>query len=134
MAQTLGYTLNYQTTQSYTAGGTIPVGSACKMDSTAGQVVVCTAATDAFIGIAQQDATSGQTVNLVVGGPAYALLGGSVTPATSVLTPTTDGSLIAWTATGSKAQCAKAFNFSGALTLTSGSLVLVNVLAGNVVD
>ncbi len=64
----------------YTAGGTIVKGHAVKFDSTDASVIEGTANTDKVIGIAQNDASSGQAVEVALqGGGGKAVLGENVT-------------------------------------------------------
>lgn len=53
---------------SFTAGGTIVKGNILKMDSTARTVIKTTAITDFVIGVALNDASSGDQVNVATGG------------------------------------------------------------------
>lgn len=53
---------------SWIAGGTISKGNILKLDTTAGQVVKTTAITDFVIGVALNDASSGDQVNVATGG------------------------------------------------------------------
>lgn len=86
------------------AGGTIAEGAACKLDSTAGQVVVTTSATAADVfGIALNAAASGEAVGLQTqrGSVCRALLNGTTDIAVGdKLVPTTAGQLIKTTTTG----------------------------------
>lgn len=61
----------------YLAGGTISKGQAVKLSS--GAVVVCSAATDRAIGLAQCDAASGEPCEVAyIGGGAYGKAAGSI--------------------------------------------------------
>lgn len=136
MATSLQYAIPGSFAQTYTAGGALAAGQAVKMDSTAGQVVACSAATDPFVGVVQSDsAASGEPVSIVTSGPAYVLCGGAI-PASGVAigTPDSAGAFVVWTATGSKKQCVKVTGYTGSLTTAAGDLVIANVLGGLVVD
>lgn len=136
MATSLQYAIPGSFAQTYTAGGALAAGQAVKMDSIAGQVVACSAATDPFVGVVQSDsAASGEPVSIVTFGPAYVLCGGAI-PASGVAIGTSDsaGAFVVWTATGSKKQCVKVTGYTGSLTTAAGDLVIANVLGGLVVD
>ena len=136
MATSLQYAIPGSFAQTFTAGGALVAGQAVKMDSTAGQVVACSAATDPFVGVVQSDAAaSGEPVSIVTQGPAYILCGGAI-PASGVAIGTSDsaGAFVVWTATGSKKQCVKVTGYTGSLTTAAGDLVIGNVLGGLVVD
>lgn len=57
---------NYETSNviSRIAGGTIAARRLVKLDTTAGQVVACSAITDVAIGVSMHSATSGQTIEI----------------------------------------------------------------------
>lgn len=67
--------------KNYTAGGTVPDRRFVKFGSTAGEVVVATAASDAIIGVSRQPggATAGQRIDVVRLGLADLDFGGTVT-------------------------------------------------------
>lgn len=136
MATSLQYAIPGSFAQTYTAGGALAAGQAVKMDSTAGQVVACSAATDPFVGVVQSDsAASGEPVSIVTQGPAYILCGGAI-PASGVAigTPDSAGAFVVWTAGASRKQCVKVTGYTGSLTTAAGDLVIANVLGGLVVD
>jgi len=136
MATSLQYAIPGSFAQTYTAGGALAAGQAVKMDSTAGQVVACSAATDPFVGVVQSDsAASGEPVSIVTFGPAYSLCGGAI-PASGVAigTPDSAGAFVVWTSGASRKQCVKVTGYTGSLTTASGDLVIGNVLGGLVVD
>lgn len=136
MATSLQYAIPGSFAQTFTAGGALVAGQAVKMDSTAGQVVACSANNDPFIGVVQSDsAASGEPVSIVTFGPAYCLCGGAI-PASGVAIGTSDsaGAFVVWTASGSKKQCVKITGYTGSLTTAAGDLVIGNVLGGLVVD
>lgn len=136
MATSLQYAIPGSFAQTFTAGGTLTAGQAVKMDSTAGQVVACSAASDPFIGVVQSDgAVSGEPVSIVTLGPAYCLCGGAI-PASGVAIGTADsaGAFVVWTSGASRKQCVKITGYTGSLTTASGDLVIGNVLGGLTVD
>lgn len=132
MATSLQYAIPGSFAQTFTAGATLTAGQLVKMDSTAGQVVACSAATDPFVGVVQSDgAVSGEPISIVTFGPAYILCGGAI-PASGngIGTPDSAGAAVAWTSSGAKKQCVKVTDYTGSLTTAAGDLVIGNVLAG----
>ena len=61
------------------ANGAVLSGTLVKLDSTVGQCVPATAATDIVIGVANIDAISGQSVAVVTSNIARVKIGGTVT-------------------------------------------------------
>jgi len=88
---------------SFVAGGTISKNRAVKLDTTAGQVVVCSAITDVAIGIATEDATSGYSVTVQLFGKAKVVASAS-TSVGDQLMPTASGSGKVSTAAGATAK------------------------------
>lgn len=141
MATSLQYAIPGSFAQTFTAGGNLTVGQAVKMDAVLGQVVVCTANTDNAIGLVQSDsALTGEPVSVVLNGPAYALCGATPIPYTTpVVTCSTGGTLVPWTASGGKRQVARIVGYGGeagggSLTTAAGDLRLAIILGCNVVD
>jgi hypothetical protein len=141
MATSLQYAIPGSFAQTFTAGATLTVGQAVKMDSTVGQVVACTAATDVLVGFVQSDsALSGEPISIVVSGPALVLCGATAIPSTTpVVTGATAGTVVPWTASGSKRQFARIIGYGGeagggSLTTAAGDLRLAIIIGGIVVD
>lgn len=63
----------------FKAGGTIIKDTFVKLDSTAGQVVQATAATDVVVGVALQSASSGDQVPVQIAGVARVVTNGTLT-------------------------------------------------------
>lgn len=141
MATSLQYAIPGSFAQTFTAGANLTVGQAVKMDSTVGQVVACTAATDVLVGFVQSDsALSGEPISIVVDGPAFVLCGATPIPSTTpVVTGATGGTVVPWTAGGSKRQYARIIGYGGeagggSLTTAAGDLRLAIIIGGIVVD
>jgi hypothetical protein len=132
MATSLQYAIPGSFAQTFTAGATLTAGQLVKMDSTAGQVVACSAATDPFVGVVQSDgAVATEPVSIVTLGPAYILCGGAIpASANGIGTSDSAGAAVAWTSGGAKAQCVKVTGYTGSLTTAAGDLVIGNVLGG----
>ena len=78
----------------YTAAGTIGFGCAVGYPNSSGEVAVVT--TGPILGVAANAVSTGEEVFVVLAGPAYIKLAGTVTWATSpFVKPTTDGEFIA---------------------------------------
>lgn len=108
----------------FIAGGAIPLGVPVKAGADKEHVVVCTAASDKSIGIAQSvAAASGDTVEVALpGGGAKALSQGAISMG-DILVPSTAG-VVASTANGER-HCAMAMEDA-----VSGDLFAVEVVVG----
>ncbi|CAB4150475.1 hypothetical protein UFOVP567_38 [uncultured Caudovirales phage] len=140
MATSLQFAIPGSVAQTFLAGESLTVGQAVKI-SALGTVIACTAATDVFVGIVQSDsASSGEPISIVVQGLCYVLCGATAIPYTTpVVTCATGGTLVPWTASGSKVQAAKVIGYGsepggGSLTTAAGDLRTAIVLGGIVVD
>lgn len=87
---------------SFIAGGTIGINRAVKLDSTVGQVVVCSAITDIAIGTAINSASSGEMVNVQLFGKAKVVASAAISVGAEVM-PTGSGSGKVSTASGATA-------------------------------
>lgn len=88
---------------SFTAGGTIGINRAVKLDSTAGQVVVTSAITDVCVGVAIQSGTSGTLVAVQTSGVAKMVASDAIALNAQVM-PTASGSGKVVTAAGATAK------------------------------
>lgn len=90
--------MSYQESQflkSFEAAGTIGKFALVKIDAN-NKVVVCTAATDVPMGIAQRSVVSGDLVEVCLAGPSFAIAGGALTLGThGLLMASTSGKLVA---------------------------------------
>lgn len=87
----------------FKAGGTIVKNRLVKLDSTAGQVIACTAITDVPVGVALEAASSGDTVAVQTQGVAMVVASGVVALGAQVM-PTASGAGKCITAAGATAQ------------------------------
>ena len=96
---------NYETSNviSRIAGGSITARRLVKLDSTAGQVVACDAITDKAIGVALNNASSGDTVEIQTGGLAEIEVSAAVALGAEVM-PTASGSGKCSTSAGATAR------------------------------
>lgn len=96
---------NYETSNviSRIAGGSITARRLVKLDSTAGQVVACDAITDKAIGVAMNNASSGDTVEIQTRGLAEIEVSAAVALGAEVM-PTASGSGKCSTSAGATAR------------------------------
>ena len=107
---------NYETSNviSRIAGGTIAARRLVKLDTTAGQVVACSAITDVAIGVSLHSASSGQTVEIQTSGVAEIEASDAVALGAEVM-PTAAGAGKCVTAAGATARsCGLAETISSA--------------------
>lgn len=89
--------------KSFVAGGTITKGDIVKMDTTAGQVIRCAAATDVFVGVAQDSVSSGQDIEVQITGTAKITAEGNISAGNDIglaATPTYHGVAVTLAAGG----------------------------------
>jgi predicted membrane GTPase involved in stress response len=98
---------NYETSNriSRIAGGVIAAKRLVKLDSTAGQVIACTAITDIAIGVSLHSATAGQSVEIQTSGVAEIECSDAVALGAEVM-PTAAGAGKCVTAAGATARSA----------------------------
>lgn len=99
---------------SFVAGGTIIANRMVKLDSTAGQVVACSAITDLAIGVALAGVSSGETVAVQTFGVAKVVASDAISLGAQLM-PTASGAGKVVTAAGATAKsCGVALEASGA--------------------
>ena len=96
---------NYETSNviSRIAGGTIAAKRLVKLDSTAGQVIACTAITDVAIGVSLHSANSTETIEIQTGGLAEIEVSAAVALGAEVM-PTAAGAGKCSTSAGATAR------------------------------
>jgi len=111
----MSYGGEYITIPGLTAGADLSSSQYCtvKMASTAGQVIICAAATDVPVGVLQNKPTSGQAAEVATLGVVKAKLGASVALTKPLLYPNTTGYLQG-TTVPSKSTIGTAFEISSA--------------------
>jgi hypothetical protein len=119
--------MSYQESQflkSFEAAGTIGKFALVKIDAN-NKVVVCTAATDVPMGIAQRSVVSGDLVEVCLAGPSFAIAGGALTLGThGLLMASTSGKLVALDTSGGGVQYSVA-QFIHNETAADGDEILV---------
>ena len=87
----------------FKAGGTIVKNRLVKLDSTAGQVIACTAITDIPVGVAKESASSGDMVAIQIAGVAQITASAAVSLGAEVM-PTASGAGKCSTSSGATAM------------------------------
>ena len=106
----------------FVAGGTIPVNTMVKLDTTAGQVVVTTAITEVPFGAAMTSAVSGGTVKVQTHGIAKVTASGIIALGAQVVA-STDGKVETFTGIG-----ATAYSCGVALTAAAAAGDVIEVM------
>lgn len=119
------YDLRGVSPASFVAGGTIALGAAVKMDSTANQVVVTSAITDIVIGVALTSAVSGETVPVQTHGIVKVLSDGTPTSVGAEVMPKASGSGKASLSSGATAM---SFGITRTVAAADGDFLEVELI------